>query len=516
MKERESARYTLWALAYLLAWTIFRAIYSCGFQLSPDETNYWQWGRHLAWGYHDQAPMIGWLIRLCTEIFGTSAFSVRLPSIAASAVSCAYIILFARRWMGARAAWAVAILSQGILEFNAGGLLATADAIQAAGWAGAAYHTARAFEDGSWRQWLLAGLWFGFGMLSKFTMVLFGPCALCFGLFSPRHRGRLASIRPWASLALGSLMFFPVIVWNARHGWNSARHVASIGGANETFFALHWKFFGDYIGSQAALLTPLVFILIVWAWVLAWKKRGNWTVWYCFWTSLPVFAGFALLSLHSRIYGNWPGAGYPTAVVLVAAFFGPGCFALGMRFKPVLWTATLIVAYLMTTLLIIQTVWPVLPIPVKLDRPATELSGWSRLGAVAGETLYAMPRPNDTFLFGTRYQIASELAYYAPGRPQTVSINRWTRPNVYDYWVTDAELKGKDGVGVTMNASDGRLLATVFTRVDSPMALPIFRTRPFSNTPELVKTFYIFRCYGFLGGLAWIPPASDDIRKGST
>ena len=27
-------------------------------------------------------------------------------------------------------------------------------------------------------------------------------------------------------------MFIPVIVWNAANGWNSARHVAYIGGAN--------------------------------------------------------------------------------------------------------------------------------------------------------------------------------------------------------------------------------------------------------------------------------------------
>ena len=58
-----------------------------------------------------------------------------------------------------------------------------------------------------------------------------------------------------------------------------------------------------------------------------------------------------------------------------------------------------------------------------------------------------MPAPERTFIFGLRYQTASEMAFYTPGKPHTVSINRWKRPNVYDYWWTDADLLGWDAVG---------------------------------------------------------------------
>lgn len=512
------------AMLLVLGCTLFRLVYSGTFLLAPDETNYWQWSRYLAWGYHDQAPMIAWAIRLSTTIIGHSETAVRLPSVVAMTVASAYLVCIANRWMGSKTAFFTALLSQGILEFNVGGLMATPDGLQAAAWAGACYHVARAYEDNRWKQWLWGGLWFGFGMLSKYTMVIFLPCAYLYGLLSSEHRSRLAGIRPYAGVLIGCLMFFPVILWNAQNNWNSVRHVAYIGGAGQRF-SLHWKYFGDYIASQAALLSPLVFLLGLWAWILAMSYRyrtRHWIYPYLFFTSFPMFAGFALLSLHSRVYGNWPAAGYLTVAVLVAAFFTGKSDTLfktsqknwGYKLMP--WAVG--TAYLFTFLVLLQVVWPVLPIPTRLDRTATELAGWEELGNETDRILRAMPDPQNTFVFGLRYQTASELAFYMPGRPQTVSINRWKRPNVYDYWWQDADLIGKDAVGVTYDPSSHQTrLHQVFERVDPPVKLTIFKRKGFLRrkiTDEPVEHFYIYRAYRFKGGLRWIPPDRSDIRAG--
>jgi len=92
-------------------------------------------------------------------------------------------------------------------------------------------------------------------------MVLFLPGAFVYGLVAREHRARLATLRPYLGVLAGLALFIPVILWNADNNWNSVRHVAYIGGANEAF-ALHLRFFGDYLASQAGLLSPLVFILV--------------------------------------------------------------------------------------------------------------------------------------------------------------------------------------------------------------------------------------------------------------
>ena len=219
MIQNLEKRYFLLSILLIGGLTVVRIIYAQSFPLTPDETNYWQWARHLAWGYHDQTPMIAWTIALSTFFFGNTELAVRLPSIISMAVASIYLVMIAKHWFSERIAWQTAVVSQSIFIFNVGAILATADGIQGAAWAAAAYHTARAFEDHQKRQWMMGGLWFGFGMLSKYTMVLFLPCAFIFGLTTPMGRQRLSTIRPYVGCLLGVVMFLPVVFWNAAHHW---------------------------------------------------------------------------------------------------------------------------------------------------------------------------------------------------------------------------------------------------------------------------------------------------------
>ena len=55
-----------------------------------DEFDYISCGRHLAWGYVDQPPLLPILSRICLAIFGESLRSVRLVP----ALTCAALIVF--------------------------------------------------------------------------------------------------------------------------------------------------------------------------------------------------------------------------------------------------------------------------------------------------------------------------------------------------------------------------------------------------------------------------------------
>lgn len=524
MQDRDDKNYLALAWIWVLGFTFFRLIYASFFPLAPDEANYWQWSRHLDWGYHDQSPLIAWVVRFSTLFLGHTELAVRLPVIIAMAVAALYLVGIAARWMDDRTAFHTALITQATLGFNAGALLATPDGLQAAAWAGAAYHTARAYEDHDWAQWLTAGIWFGLGLLSKYTMFIFLPAAFCYGLFSPLHRRRLTTIRPYTAALAGLLMFIPVILWNAAHDWNSLRHVADLGGADKTL-AIHWNFFGDYLASQAGLLSPLLFVLALMAWIAVIRKdypAGKWIYPYLAYTSLPVFAGFALLSFHTRVYGNWPGAGFLTITVITAALYGSRPTTAVPETRPgfgrCLYPWALGSAYFLTFLILLQTVLPLLPIPVHLDRTANELGGWKELGLKAYDLRQGMPNPSKTFLFGLEYQPASELAFYTPTHPPTVSINRWSRPNVYDYWLQDEDIRGWDAVGVTYH---GRThlegLEDIFERADPPVKLDIYRPSPWPSyivaQDVPVKTFYIYRAYGFKGGMRRLPPPQDDARE---
>jgi undecaprenyl-diphosphatase len=435
------------------------------------------------------------------------------------AVASVYAVLIARRWFTPRIAWHSALLIQSVLVFNVGGLLATADGLKGAAWVATSYHAARGFENNQWRHWLLAGMAFGIGLLSKYSMIIILACIFLYALFSPDHRRRLVSIKPYAGCAIGLLFFTPVIVWNAAHNWNAFRHVAYLGGANESF-SLHINLLAEYIASQAGVLTPMVFALVCASWWRVMRGRSSkdhWIHLFLFFTSFPIVISFALLSLHTRVYANWPCAGYLTAAVLTAGLWltgGDSSAGRKHRVRP-LWRWTVASSYVLTATVLIHAVWPLLPIPAAIDRTAYEIKGWDTLAQNVADVQKTMPTPSETFIFGLSYQIASQMAFYMPGQPQTVSINRWSRPNVYDYWWQDRDLVGRDAIGILKQPGRQERLLQVFERADAPIPIHFYAK---GHAPQIegrsspLRTFYLYRCYGFKGGLRWVPQAKGDIR----
>jgi undecaprenyl-diphosphatase len=415
-----------------------------------------------------------------------------------------------------------AVLTQSILGFNAGGFLATPDSLLMAGWAGAAYHVARAYEKGQTQQWLIGGAWFGFGMLSKYTMAIFAPLVFLFGLLYEKPRRQLARIWPYAGFLLGCVLFVPVILWNMEYGWSTFRHTAYQGGIDRQT-GIHLYYLAEFLLSQIGLLSPLVFLLLLSTWFLPLRmsnRNGIFIPKYLFFTSFPVVALFALLSIHTRVEGNWSGPGYLTAAVLICVYVGTrartGQVHTVRSFRRRLWPWAVGSSYFITVLIMLHVLWPILPIPVKWDRIAKETLGWREIGQRAFDMQRSMPRPNRTFLFGLRYQTASELSFYAPQKPKTVSINRWGRPNAYEYWWNDADLVGWDAVGVcSAKLRNTHRLHEIFDHVAPPQKVEIYR-RDISflkRTGEPpVMTFFLYRAYGFKGGTRWNPMREEDIR----
>ena len=522
MIDGKDKRYLRAGLLIIAVATTLRLLYAGAFSIVPDEAYYWQWSRHLALGYHDHPPMIAWAIHLSTALFGHREIAVRLPSVLSLTIASAYVFLFAHRWFSARAAMLSAILTQSILAFNAGGIIATPDSPLMAAWAGASYHIARAYDEGKWHQWLIGGVWFGLGMLSKYTMGLLAPLVFLFGLLYASPRKQLRQVWPYAGFLTGCLMFLPVILWNIENGWSTFRHAAHQSGVDQDA-GLHLMYLLEFIGSQAGLLSPVVFMLLLSIWFRPFAKPdrdGPWILTYLFMTSFPVVAVFALLSTYTRVEGNWPGPAYLTAAVLMCAFidraFDTEKNSNAYPFLKKWWPWAVGSSYLLTGLILLHVLYPVIPVPVKLDRVARETLGWKAMAQKADELRQSMPNPEKTFLFSQSYQTASELAFYVPGNPRTVCINRWRRPNAYEYWWKDADLLGRDAIGVcSAHMRNTDRLKEIFEFVPPPERFEVHRTSVLNMDRSMepsVSAYYIYRAFGFKGGIAWIPPDPSDVR----
>lgn len=245
-------QWRLFALYLAGAGFLLRLIYIGQVELLPEDSYYWNYAQHLDIGYLDHPPMVAWLIRLGTAVFGDSEFGVRIGALGCAAVASLFAYRLTRNLFGESSAVVALVLMQALPFFFLGGLLMTPDAPLTAAWAAALYFLERALIAGRPRAWLLAGVSIGLGLISKYTIAMLVPAAFLFMILDPPSRRWLLRWEPYAALIIAAMIFSPVILWNAQHDWASFAFQTSRRLAEAPRFALHKLFI-----SVLVLLTPV-------------------------------------------------------------------------------------------------------------------------------------------------------------------------------------------------------------------------------------------------------------------
>ena len=220
--------------------------------LFPEEAYYWNYAKHLDYGYLDHPPMVAWLIALGTRLFGDREFGVRIFAFVSSLASTFFVYrLTALLYSHRVAAWA-ALLMQALPIYFLTGFIMTPDAPLTACWAATLYFLARVFFERRSPAWWSVGVSFGLGMLTKYTIALLGPAALLFILWDRESRFWLRRVAPYGAALLALVLFSPVILWNQAHHWASFAYQSANRIQEPRRFSLH-----ELIGAVLALLTPL-------------------------------------------------------------------------------------------------------------------------------------------------------------------------------------------------------------------------------------------------------------------
>lgn len=454
--------------------TLLRLWFVGRFELSPDEAYYWTWSRHLDWSYYDQGPMLALVIRFFTALAGTATeSSVRLGAVVLSGLTSWIFFSLSRRIFGdSRTAWEAFLGLQAALLFSAGSLLMMHDTIMMLFWVGGLYAFYRALMEDWTPGWALGALALGLGGLSKYTMALFVPCLLLFLAASPRQRVWWRRPHLYLTGLAAGLMTWPVWFWNHRNGWASFGHIGDLSGAHKVF-TLSYKTFLEFVGGQAAVMTPLIGVFCLAAPVIAWrlwrrrKENGEAYLFLaCF--SAPVVLFFAALSLQTRIYANWAAPAYPAALIILAGWLK------GLRGTPRArtarnWTAaSLLLGAVLTLIAHLEAGWGILPLTGRAASSVDRIRGWRETGDETGRRLAALTaggRP--PALAARRYQIAAVLSFYVPGQPEVQLFpDREPATNQYRFWDRSERLEGRDVLFVCEDAWEADHLRSRFRQLE--------------------------------------------------
>jgi len=244
--------------AFVLGLILIRLVYLGFPNLFPEEAYYWNYAMHPALGYLDHPPMVAWLIRLGTILFGNTEFGVRFFALGCSLVSAFFMFRLTCLLYDREAARTSFLVLQVLPVFFLTGFMMTPDAPLLACWSAALYFLGCVLFAGSSRAWIGFGISLGIGLLSKYTIALLVPSLFVFMVLDSSSRVWFRRFMPWLSGLLAAALFSPVLFWNSRHAWVSFAFQTTDRISAHRQFALH-----QLLLSILVLLTPVGVILAI-------------------------------------------------------------------------------------------------------------------------------------------------------------------------------------------------------------------------------------------------------------
>ena len=457
--------------------TAFRFVFAIWLPILPDEAYYFQWSRHLDASYFSKGPAVAYTIAAGTAIFGNDNLGIRFFAVMLSAGTAWQTFLLTRRWYDETTAL-IAVLVTGVVPLYAiGAVVMTIDPLSAFFWVWAANLFSRAIAQDRKLDWLLTGFAVGCGFLAKYLNALELIAFLFFLLLVPFRRGMLLKPGFWSMLAVAIFCTTPVWWWNLQHGWVSAGQLENRGHLNG-HMDLHLSTFLNFLGMQAVVISPLLFLtlLVTAAMVLTRRfhtavTRENEGELLLLLLFLSVFLFYAVLAWHLRGEPNWPAISYLTLIILTAAQWRKALA--GHR-----WSGFIVVVFVLAwgqTLLLQNTRF--LPLPQKLD-PMGRTVGWSE---IAGCLDRVRKEQKTDVLIADAYKEAGVLSFYLPDQAFIYTVPHDPPSNQYDFWPGYKALAPRRALWITLTGETTTQLLqhdfTTFTPVE--YIVVSFRGKPF-------------------------------------
>jgi dolichol-phosphate mannosyltransferase len=451
------------AIGIIIYSVVLRLVYAGSVELLPEETYYWNYSQHLDFGYLDHPPMVAWLIRLGTLVFGQTEFGVRAGALCCGAITSVFVYRLARNLFGEASALAAVVLAQTLPFFFLSGFLMTPDAPLTAAWAASLYYLERALIAERPGAWWRAGICLGLGMISKYSIALLAPVTLAFMIWDPKSRRWFRQFEPYMAALLAVAVFSPVIIWNARHDWASFAFQTSRRLAEAPQFALH-----KLIASALVLITPTGVVAVAAALLRGISgadgdpqaTRRRLLMNLAILIPLSVFVAF---SLRHEVKLDWTGAMWTAALPAL----GCSMIAAGLNIRGFgAWLRSAWAPTIMTMLLIYAAGlhYLVLGLPGVGYGKHIELVpvGWRDLTrhVLHAADDYRRETGSDVLIVGMdRYAIASEVAFY--GRRQLHSTVETMNSYLFDgmslmygRWMPPESLQHRDLLLVAFSAGE--------------------------------------------------------------
>ncbi len=366
----------------------------------PQDAYYYLYGQNLSLSYFDHPGMIGYILRIFTDLFGQSIFVVKFADFLITSLTILSFYKLASYFLSKQKLQrAILLLTStifiSILSFNS-----TPDVPLLLFWTLSLICLYKAiFEEKKWF-WVLGGIAMGLAFNSKYTALLLQLGLIGFLIFSNKYRKLFVSPWFWTSILLSILITYPVWYWNFQNEFASFVFQSSERTSSISEFKISPKNFFGAIGHQMFLLIPILFLVIG---VITYKylkrallklKIPQAKTLFLLAFFIPTFVGFFSLTPIYWVKLNWMMPSYITGIIIA-----------GMFINKRLLKTQLIISIAFHVLASLQILFYV--VPIKSDDTWV---GWNEL---AIETKKLQKKYPNTFVFSNdNYKTSACLNFY--------------------------------------------------------------------------------------------------------
>jgi hypothetical protein len=387
-------------ISWILGFQLFRLILLPFMGLMPQDAYYYLYGQNLSLSYFDHPGMIGYLLRIFTDLFGQSIFVVKFADFLITSLTILSFYKLASYFLSKQKLQrAILLLTStifiSILSFNS-----TPDVPLLLFWTLSLICLYKAiFEEKKWF-WVLGGIAMGLAFNSKYTALLLQIGLIGFLIFSNKYRKLFFSPWFWTSILLSILITYPVWYWNFQNEFASFVFQSSERTSSISEFKISPKNFFGAIGHQMFLLIPILFLVIG---VITYKylkrallklKIPQAKTLFLLAFFIPTFVGFFSLTPIYWVKLNWMMPSYITGIIIA-----------GMFINKRLLKTQLIISIAFHVLAGLQILFYI--VPIKSDDTWV---GWNEL---AIETKKLQKKYPNTFVFSNdNYKTSACLNFY--------------------------------------------------------------------------------------------------------
>lgn len=478
MSPRPSANPATWALILIGIALVLRLWGATAIGFGTGEAYYVSSARELQLSYFDQPPLSLWIIWATMKLTGSEAvWLLRLPFVLMFVITSWLVYRLGEKvhsgWAGF---YAVLILNASAIFSLSVGSWLQPDAPMMLFWAATCLVLVDIFcgqgGERPWRNWLLAGLWLGLTLLSKYHGAFIGLGAAIFMLANANARRWFFHPAPYVAALLALVIFLPVPIWNAQNHWVS---FAFQGGRALAEEGWNWARLIRMIVGQLLYIVPWLALPAIWvglhaifAGPRAQYPQGSvpGAAALLAYIGVPPVIFFTLVALWSdtQFHFHWQAPGYMSLFIILAA-----STAVIARRHAWLIRSWLGITVAVTVLLIgallshAATGWARQAFPGQWEDPTVPQMAWTEVGEALNR-LDAFAKP-DSFVGSLNWIDCGYLDAQTAGRAPLPCIGEDPRNIAFN--VNLADLAGRSGYFVTRTADPQSAIAYLAPLFDS-------------------------------------------------